>query len=115
MIGVVSMLTDDRIQEFVDRVCGATDAAAARFPGRLPRDFMTTSDDYWSMFVGVGAILQNGGDSSRIPECLRNAADDIEKQLLQHGRMFTEDERTDMRAAVAELRELAKQEGALVA
>ena len=76
---------------------------------------MTTDDDYWSMFVGIGAILQNGGDPGRIPEWLRDAAADIEKQLLQHGRMFTRDERTDMRAAVAELRELAEQEGALVA
>ncbi|MXY74025.1 MAG: hypothetical protein F4Y83_03725 [Acidimicrobiia bacterium] len=109
------MLSDDLVQDFVDRVCGATDAAADRFPDRLPRDFMTTSDDYWSMFVGIGAILQNGGDSSRIPGYLRDAADDIEKQLLKHGRMFTEDERTDMRAAAAELRELADQKGALVA
>ena len=112
---MVIMLSDDRIQGFVDRVCGATDAAAARFADRLPRDFMITSDDYWSMFVGIGAILRNGGDTNQIPQCLRDAAEDIEKQLLQHGQMFTEYERTDMRTAAAELRKLADQEGALVA
>ena len=112
---MVIMLSDDRIQDFVDRVCGATDAAAARFPDRLPRDFMIRSDDYWSMLVGIGAILRNDGDTTRIPQCLRDAANDIERQLSQYDKMFTEDERTDMRTAAAELRELADQEGALVA
>ena len=72
------------------------DAAAARFPDQLPRDFMTNSDDYWSMFVGSGAVLQNGGDLNRIPEWLRDAANDIERQLLHYGDMFTEGVRSNM-------------------
>ena len=34
---MVIIFSDDRIQDFVDRVCGATDPTAARFPDRLPR------------------------------------------------------------------------------
>ena len=89
-------------------------ATAARFPDQLPRDFMTNSDDYWSMFVGIGAVLQNDGDLNRIPGWLRDAADDIERQLLHYGDMFTGGERSNMRTAVAELRELADKGGALV-
>ena len=50
---MVIIYSDDRIQDFVDRMCGPPIRLRHGFPTDC-RDFMIASDDYWSMPAGVG-------------------------------------------------------------